>query len=207
MIRRPPRSTLFPYTTLFRSRTRCPSVPTSAPTTRCRARCAPRGSSGRCPDRRLRRSALTYGLLSGRYWSAGPTTHYAWGPRGCQVLVHPGLFLDGLREALEKRLEGSGERLRLLQVRQMGGRIEHEQLGPLDLLVDGLRRGERRAHVLRADDDERRQRDRLEPVRQVERLDGVTAADVALGRRVPDHRPDGLDDVLEIGRASCRERV
>src|SRR3712207_8752553 len=31
MIRRPPRSTLFPYTTLFRS---CPSVPSSASTAR-----------------------------------------------------------------------------------------------------------------------------------------------------------------------------
>src|SRR6266496_5971846 len=38
MIRRPPRSTLFPYTTLFRSRTRC------------RARSDP--TSGRCAPRR-----------------------------------------------------------------------------------------------------------------------------------------------------------
>src|SRR6478672_12691676 len=46
MIRRPPRSTLFPYTTLFRSRTRDP------------ARCcrAPRRDSRRARDRRDRKS-------------------------------------------------------------------------------------------------------------------------------------------------------
>src|SRR5260370_25555588 len=32
MIRRPPRSTLFPYTTLFRSTSRCPWCSTSVPT-------------------------------------------------------------------------------------------------------------------------------------------------------------------------------
>src|SRR6266542_6161479 len=35
MIRRPPRSTLFPYTTLFRSRPVCPVGPTSRGRTRC----------------------------------------------------------------------------------------------------------------------------------------------------------------------------
>src|SRR5438270_6006371 len=40
MIRRPPRSTLFPYTTLFRSESRCPKPP---PSGRCsRPRCARR---------------------------------------------------------------------------------------------------------------------------------------------------------------------
>src|SRR4029078_13744375 len=40
MIRRPPRSTLFPYTTLFRSRTACPSAAARKP-------CGPRhGSHG-----------------------------------------------------------------------------------------------------------------------------------------------------------------
>src|SRR2546425_2120139 len=38
MIRRPPRSTLFPYTTLFRSRTRSPA--TAPGTTKPAARCA-----------------------------------------------------------------------------------------------------------------------------------------------------------------------
>src|SRR2546430_13557776 len=46
MIRRPPRSTLFPYTTLFRSRTspRCcsPATSTRASTSRPRCACAPR---------------------------------------------------------------------------------------------------------------------------------------------------------------------
>src|SRR5947208_11527420 len=37
MIRRPPRSTLFPYTTLFRS-SACERSPPSSPTTRVRAR-------------------------------------------------------------------------------------------------------------------------------------------------------------------------
>src|SRR5688572_33449895 len=44
MIRRPPRSTLFPYTTLFRSRcpSRCSNAPYRAPGTtgRCRSTCA-----------------------------------------------------------------------------------------------------------------------------------------------------------------------
>src|SRR3712207_8134758 len=45
MIRRPPRSTLFPYTTLFRSSRRIPSgVRRHAPA--CRAPCARRGRGG-----------------------------------------------------------------------------------------------------------------------------------------------------------------
>src|SRR2546421_5306261 len=46
MIRRPPRSTLFPYTTLFRSR---------APAASTARRTAPRCSSDRTPRRRTRR--------------------------------------------------------------------------------------------------------------------------------------------------------
>src|SRR2546430_8937199 len=45
MIRRPPRSTLFPYTTLFRSRSRTRST---RPIIR-RARSSPRTAPGRCP--------------------------------------------------------------------------------------------------------------------------------------------------------------
>src|SRR5215475_14615647 len=44
MIRRPPRSTLFPYTTLFRTRRRPPSRRRGAPT-RCRHGAAARGRS------------------------------------------------------------------------------------------------------------------------------------------------------------------
>src|SRR2546422_7491922 len=50
MIRRPPRSTLFPYTTLFRSRRSAPPSPPA--TCRCIARSPWRpaaGSRGRCP--------------------------------------------------------------------------------------------------------------------------------------------------------------
>src|SRR3712207_7588434 len=42
MIRRPPRSTLFPYTTLFRSQHRRPAVPLAAPPAD-RRRAGPRG--------------------------------------------------------------------------------------------------------------------------------------------------------------------
>src|SRR2546429_5356437 len=46
MIRRPPRSTLFPYTTLFRSRRGCPSA-------RARGPCSARGRAARTfPSRR-----------------------------------------------------------------------------------------------------------------------------------------------------------
>src|SRR3712207_7877699 len=50
MIRRPPRSTLFPYTTLFRSPPRSRSSGTASPLDRCRTTaCAPRGT-GRAPS-------------------------------------------------------------------------------------------------------------------------------------------------------------
>src|SRR5438270_7140167 len=54
MIRRPPRSTLFPYTTLFRSRERSPGSPgrrrpspSAAPRIRCRRKTPRRGARGR----------------------------------------------------------------------------------------------------------------------------------------------------------------
>src|SRR2546426_2173121 len=47
MIRRPPRSTLFPYTTLFRSRTSWPPCPTRSTSVRVCAPCSPRGISRR----------------------------------------------------------------------------------------------------------------------------------------------------------------
>src|SRR5260370_17649706 len=49
MIRRPPRSTLFPYTTLFRSRSECPAV---SPDPVGRSRAPPRGDwAADLPDR------------------------------------------------------------------------------------------------------------------------------------------------------------
>src|SRR2546430_10437161 len=62
MIRRPPRSTLFPYTTLFRSAARVPLRPerTLRPTAPCRARREPaalrRGGRVRSPRRSAARS-------------------------------------------------------------------------------------------------------------------------------------------------------
>src|SRR2546422_1305940 len=58
MIRRPPRSTLFPYTTLFRSRWRAPAAappPPPAPSCRRRPPAAHSGSSSP-PARRRRRA-------------------------------------------------------------------------------------------------------------------------------------------------------
>src|SRR3712207_7086532 len=49
MIRRPPRSTLFPYTTLFRSRRRGPASAACAPSRRRRPGVGP-GGVGRGPD-------------------------------------------------------------------------------------------------------------------------------------------------------------
>src|SRR2546430_4914606 len=48
MIRRPPRSTLFPYTTLFRSRAGPGSRPSPAPTSCRRRHCFDRVRSARC---------------------------------------------------------------------------------------------------------------------------------------------------------------
>src|SRR3712207_7600251 len=78
MIRRPPRSTLFPYTTLFRSR-RAPSGPPSAPSRRCRGsgsyerrgrngrRGRPRSTAGRARRRRDRSEEHTSELQSRQY--------------------------------------------------------------------------------------------------------------------------------------------
>src|SRR3989441_5129250 len=46
MIRRPPRSTLFPYTTLFRSRTRLGAALRALPAERCSLRCLGSGGVG-----------------------------------------------------------------------------------------------------------------------------------------------------------------
>src|SRR3712207_7014711 len=59
MIRRPPRSTLFPYTTLFRSRTRYPAG--SLPFVVCRGRARSEGAKravGRCQRAHRRRKCL-----------------------------------------------------------------------------------------------------------------------------------------------------
>src|SRR2546422_4039641 len=69
MIRRPPRSTLFPYTTLFRSRLRrtaksAPPRPASAPAPR---RSFPRGRKGRRgarTDRKSTRLNSSHGYIS-----------------------------------------------------------------------------------------------------------------------------------------------
>src|SRR2546430_13638405 len=60
MIRRPPRSTLFPYTTLFRSRRR--AVERARP---CERDCAPRhpGGAGGQGSRRRRRSRFPFPLF------------------------------------------------------------------------------------------------------------------------------------------------
>src|SRR5439155_22108412 len=57
MIRRPPRSTLFPYTTLFRSRltrwppgSRLPRCPCARSSTRARGKCTPRARRGRSEE-------------------------------------------------------------------------------------------------------------------------------------------------------------
>src|SRR6266436_2796660 len=62
------------------------------------------------------------------------------------------------RILVEKSDQGVGEGLRLLEVRQVGGRREDHQLAPLDPLVHDLRGGHRRALILLAHDDEGRER-------------------------------------------------
>src|SRR2546429_3404947 len=59
MIRRPPRSTLFPYTTLFRSRRRSPPRPTASPR---RARPGRRRTASR--DRKSTRLNSSHGYIS-----------------------------------------------------------------------------------------------------------------------------------------------
>src|SRR2546426_7275430 len=53
MIRRPPRSTLFPYTTLFRSRTRSPGRPEPP----ARGGCLPRAAAAAAPRTRWTRAS------------------------------------------------------------------------------------------------------------------------------------------------------
>src|SRR3712207_7439668 len=70
MIRRPPRSTLFPYTTLFRSR--APSASASALTSRSTSRCSPFGKHDRkisstARRRRVRSEEHTSELQSRQY--------------------------------------------------------------------------------------------------------------------------------------------
>src|SRR3989304_5178001 len=61
MIRRPPRSTLFPYTTLFRSSARSPSIPRASRTGRTRGRSRP--PSARAGDRKSTRLNSSHGYI------------------------------------------------------------------------------------------------------------------------------------------------
>src|SRR5258708_21443713 len=60
MIRRPPRSTLFPYTTLFRSPTLCTQVPSPPP----QRTCAPSQPSGCMSDRKSTRLNSSHQIIS-----------------------------------------------------------------------------------------------------------------------------------------------
>src|SRR2546429_2765051 len=60
MIRRPPRSTLFPYTTLFRSHRADPGRPAARPTHRARRHCGP----ARPRDRKSTRLNSSHGYIS-----------------------------------------------------------------------------------------------------------------------------------------------
>src|SRR2546430_11972648 len=60
MIRRPPRSTLFPYTTLFRSR--CSRVDTCTPTSR--SSCSPGATASSRPDRKSTRLNSSHSQIS-----------------------------------------------------------------------------------------------------------------------------------------------
>src|SRR3712207_7761552 len=73
MIRRPPRSTLFPYTTLFRSRrSAVPQRPGSA-RTECRRRARPPPpESGRAGERSRGRPAVPHPSPVGRRGGGGP---------------------------------------------------------------------------------------------------------------------------------------
>src|SRR5207249_4014849 len=106
-----------------------------------------------------------------RWWSGGPTKN-ALGRRRCQVVSSaPGL---ATRMFCQKRGQGAGESLGLLEVREMGSRRENHQLAALDALVHDLRGGDRSALVILADDDEGRDRDRRDAVGEIERGDRVT---------------------------------
>src|SRR3712207_8689159 len=68
MIRRPPRSTLFPYTTLFRSENRCQSSSASSGTSETRSMCAviAAAAAGASPAR-IRSEEHTSELQSRQY--------------------------------------------------------------------------------------------------------------------------------------------
>src|SRR5438876_3395444 len=63
MIRRPPRSTLFPYTTLFRSRT-CPSCDAWEPRVRCPTCGTLTVEHQSCPDRKSTRLNSSHPSIS-----------------------------------------------------------------------------------------------------------------------------------------------
>src|SRR2546425_3042749 len=70
MIRRPPRSTLFPYTTLFRSHPRYPGIRESASLRAgCRARPSPHGLHSRSAD------WITDGGICGCLWDSRSEEH------------------------------------------------------------------------------------------------------------------------------------
>ena len=81
MIRRPPRSTLFPYTTLFRSR---PHGRTSSPNSCCQCLC-PQGEL-QLPPASLRGSPRSAG---GSNPGSFQITASVLGPRACEILCVP----------------------------------------------------------------------------------------------------------------------
>ena len=91
---------------------------------------------------------------------------------------------------------GPVELLRLLDIGQVRGRAQDGQLRSGQRGVDLPRHLDRRARILLADDDQRRAAKLLEPVGHVDLGDGVAAADIAGGRRAPDHAADTLHHVL-----------
>src|SRR6266511_4384475 len=99
MIRRPPRSTLFPYTTLFRSRPSCSTCrPPPSPTTRCRR--SPTRSRPGCSTSRSAWSPSTTPASPGSAtrWPAGsPTGAARWLDEGALELDlrHGVRFQDG----------------------------------------------------------------------------------------------------------------
>src|SRR2546430_13166144 len=68
MIRRPPRSTLFPYTTLFRSRSSTPPAAGAARTStfllHCRGRHARKSARAHCQDRKSTRLNSSHSQIS-----------------------------------------------------------------------------------------------------------------------------------------------
>src|SRR6266850_680905 len=79
-------------------------------------------------------------------------------------------------ETRQERRQRLREGLRLLHVRQVRGRLEDLELRSRDLGLDRLRRGDRRALILLADDDERRELDGRQAIGEIERRDRGAAA-------------------------------